>query len=128
VKLLIRENGSETARSLFRSASELVSTSLAYIEARSALGRMEREGRLTRSGAKRARVDLEWIWAELHAVRLDDSLVLRAADATELLRLRAGDAIHVSSALSFGAPELVFATWDGELRRAALESGLAVAP
>jgi predicted nucleic acid-binding protein len=113
---------------LFRSASELASASLAYIEARAALGRIEREGRVTRAGADRARADLEWIWSELHAISLDDSLVRRAASAAELLRLRAGDAIHVSSALAFDAPELVFATWDSDLRHGALEAGLMVAP
>lgn len=125
---MIREEGSDTVRSLFRAASELASASLAYVEARAALGRIEREGRVTNAGADRARADLEWIWSELHVIRLDDSLVRRAARAAELLHLRAGDAVHVSSALALDAPDLVFATWDSDLRAGALEAGLTVAP
>ncbi len=61
-------------------------------------------------------------------IELDDTLIRAAADAAEVLQLTAGDAIHLASALTLDEPELVFATWDAELRRAALDAGLAVAP
>ena len=75
-----------------------------------------------------ARSELERVWRDLSLVRLDDTLVQISGDAAEQLRLRAGDAIQLASALSIREPELVFATWDAELARAALDAGLAVAP
>lgn len=64
----------------------------------------------------------------MNVVQLDDRLVDRAGDIAERLRLRAGDAIHLTSALALAEPELVFATWDQALQAAAREAGLAVAP
>lgn len=61
-------------------------------------------------------------------IELDDVLIRSAADTADVLQLTAGDAIHLAAALTVDATELVFATWDAELRRAALEAGLAVAP
>ncbi len=76
----------------------------------------------------RAREQLERIWIDVNVIQLDDRLVRSAADVSEARRLRAGDAIHLASALVVEEPELVFVTWDGDLRRAAFESGLPVAP
>lgn len=113
---------------LFESASELFAASVGYVEARWALGAATRARRLRGVRSDHARVKLEEIWQEVSVIRLDDHLVSRAGDVAELLRLRAGDAIHLTSALALGDPELVLATWDRELTRAAHEVGLAVAP
>ena len=51
-----------------------------------------------------------------------------SGDTAVLSRLRAGDAIHLASALVLGDPDLVMATWDQGLGRAAREVGLAIAP
>lgn len=59
---------------------------------------------------------------------LELDLVERAGDVAELAGLRAGDAIHLATALRLDEPDLLFASWDGDLRRAAGELGLAVAP
>jgi uncharacterized protein len=42
--------------------------------------------------------------------------------------LRANDAIHLASAVALRNPRLIVVSWDADLRRAALEAGLAVAP
>jgi len=128
VKIVVHEPESDVARSLFETASELVSASLGYVEARSALSRLAREGRIRGAGRDRARAELERIWQIANIVDFDARLVGRAGDVSELLDLRAGDAIHLASALALEAPELVFATWDDELGRAARDAGLAVAP
>ena len=46
----------------------------------------------------------------------------------EQLRLRALDAIHLASALEFAELDPAVVSWDADLRRAALEAGLAVVP
>jgi predicted nucleic acid-binding protein len=75
-----------------------------------------------------ARLELERVWRDLNVVQLDDNLVRLSGDTAERLRLRAGDVIHLSSALVLADPDLVLATWDHDLGRAAREAGLAVAP
>jgi uncharacterized protein len=128
VKLLIREPGSDQASSLVASATELISASIGYVEARSALGKAARAGRLSRSRQGIARAELHEIWAEMTIVNLDEELVTAAGNVTETRRLGAGDAIHLTAALVVDEPLLVFATWDEALRSAAREVGLAVAP
>ena len=73
-------------------------------------------------------MELERVWGEVNVVDLELVLVARSGDVAEQARLRAGDAIHLATALSLDEPDLLFATWDDELQRAALESGLPVAP
>ena len=128
MKLLVHEQGSDVAKSLFATATVLFTASLGYVEARSALGREARSGRLRGARYDRARAELERIWLASSVVHLDRDLVARAGDVSELQRLTAGDAIHLTSALVLGDPELTFATWDEALGRAAREVGLAVAP
>ena len=114
--------------SLFEASRRVFATSIGYVETRSALSAMTSAGRLRGSSATRARLDLERIWRDLNVVRLDDRLVELAGEAAEHSRLRAGDAIQLTSAVTLTDPELVFAVWDHELARAAREAGLAVAP
>ncbi|HET7745115.1 MAG TPA: type II toxin-antitoxin system VapC family toxin [Gaiellaceae bacterium] len=128
VKLIVREAESESALDLFGSAVELASASIGYVEAQSALGRIARDRRLSATRRRRARDDLDRVWSETYVIELDDVLIRSAADTADVLQLTAGDAIHLAAALTVDATELVFATWDAELRRAALEAGLAVAP
>jgi hypothetical protein len=116
------------AGELVDGASEVVAASIAYVEARAAVARAFAGGRLTRRGRRGARLELDTIWEELTALELDLDLVRQAGDVAERSGLRAGDAIHLATALRLDEPDLLIATWDGELRRAALESGIAVAP
>lgn len=125
---MVDETGSAQALALIDGASEIVAASIGYVEARAALARAARGGRLTRSGYARGRADLETLWGDANIVPLSDVLVTRAADIAEQSRVRAADAIHLASASLFDELDLVLATWDTELRRAAIESGLAVAP
>ena len=74
----------------------------------------------------RALEQLESLWEQIVVVELDGALALSAGELAEAHGLRAGDAVQLASALLSRAP--VLATWDAELRCAALEAGLAVAP
>lgn len=128
MKLLAREPDFDVVSSLLKSANHLFMASIGYVETRSALGALARDGRLRGSRGDQARLELERVWRDLNVVQLDDYLVGLSGDVTERSRLRAGDAIHLASALVVDEPELVFVTWDHELARAAREVGLAVAP
>lgn len=128
VKLLLVEDGSSTARELYEDAAAAVTTRVGYVEARAALAAARRARRIGRDGLVRARAALEARWSELDVVELDEPLAVAAAAATEEHALRAHDAVHLSAALVLEEAELVVATWDADLKRAALASGLAVAP
>ena len=128
MKLLIREPGSDQASALVQSATELTAASIGYVEARSALGKAARAGRLSRGRQSAARAELHEIWGEMTVIDLDDELLTAAGDVAEARRLGAGDAIHLAVALELDDPLLVFAAWDEALRNAAREAGLAVAP
>ena len=128
VKLLVGEDGSAAVARLAETAEEIVSASMVYVEARSALARAVRDKRLWGARRRRARTELDRVWRELNAIEVDRRLIARAGDVAEQARLRAGDAIQLASALALDEPEVVFATWDVELARAALGAGLAVAP
>lgn len=128
VKLVVREEGSDVASLLAEEATEIVSASLLYVEARAALARAVREGRLRGRQRTTARSELERVWDEVIAIDLGLELIRRSGEAAELAGLRAGDAIHLAAALSLEEPELLLATWDQNLARAARESGFVVAP
>jgi uncharacterized protein len=128
VKLLVSEEGSDLASILAAEASEIVSASILYVEARAALARAVRDGRLRGGQRVAARSELEHVWEEVIAIELGLELIRRSGEAAELTGLRANDAIHFAAALSLDEPELLLATWDQDLARAAREAGVVVAP
>jgi predicted nucleic acid-binding protein len=106
-----------------------VSTSrLSWVEGRAALARARRERRLGPSAFERARRRLEELLVESDFVEPSPALVAVAAELSEAYALRAYDAVHFASAVSLGESDLIVATWDGDLRRAAQQAGFAVAP
>jgi uncharacterized protein len=112
---------------VWEEASQISSTELAYVEVRSALARAFRDGRLARASLTRARAELVLRLSMAYLVAPTKSLIRTAGELAERHRLRAYDAVHLASALSLGDPEVVLATWDRELRRAAGEAGFIVA-
>lgn len=103
------------------------SSILAYPEGRAALAAAHRTGRLTDHGYGRALADFEAAHDELVVVGMDDALARHAGALAADRRLRGYDAVHLASALTLGAGTVLI-TWDKDLRRAAMESGCAVAP
>jgi predicted nucleic acid-binding protein len=82
---------------------------------------------LSASGYGRARREFESLHGELLLVGIDRPLARHAGELAGKLGLRGYDAVHLASTLALGT-ETTFVSWDGELRRAAAESGCAVAP
>jgi hypothetical protein len=100
---------------------------LAYPEGRAALAAARRAGRLTVASQRRALTDFEAVFAELAIVGVDRALARQAGDLAEEAGLRGYDAVHLASALTLGRAS-TFVTWDAELRAAAHDRGMAVAP
>lgn len=125
VKLVIPEQGTETAELLWDTAVEAVTSRLSYAEVRASLAAAFRSGRLTRLGLAEAKGSLNELVAEMKLVEVSDGVVRRAGDLAEQYALRGFDALHLASALSLRPGPLV--TWDRELVRAARRVGMTVA-
>lgn len=127
VKLLIPEKGSDLAEKLWNSAYPGVSSVLAYPEGRSALGIAYRTGRLPKQEYRRSLQVFEDLRGELVSIGVDGQLAQVAGLHASEFGLRACDAVHLATALDLGGEEVVFVTWDEDLRRAASSAGLGTA-
>jgi len=103
------------------------SSILYYAEGRAALAGARRGGRLTAAGYKLACEEFESLQSELLIVGIDSALVHQAGQLAGQHGLRGYDAVHLASALSL-ATDATVVSWDDDLRRAAAESGCAIAP
>jgi predicted nucleic acid-binding protein len=103
------------------------SSVLCYPEGRAALAAARRARRLSAGAHARAREEFEALQSELVLVGVDGPLARQAGELAEELGLRGYDAVHLASALALGI-DTTLVTWDGDLRRAAMQSGCAVAP
>lgn len=121
------ENGSDLAAELWNSVYPVAASTLAYPEGRAALAAAQRGGRLGAKEHARALADLEDIQRDLVSIGVDQDLAHRAGKLAEDFRLRGYDAVHLATALELGDENVVFVTWDGDLRRAAEQVGLGAA-
>lgn len=128
VKLFLEELGADEARDLWDEA-DLVSVALiAYPEARSALASAQRARRISLAELVEVNGKLRRVWTQVQVIDLDEPVAVSAGDAAETFSLRGYDAVHLATVLTLQDESLVVATWDSDLRTAALEVGLRVAP
>jgi predicted nucleic acid-binding protein len=124
---VIVEDGSELVAELWGSRLRAASSILSYPEGRAALAAARRDGRLSASGHGRSRDGFESLQSELLLVGIDAPLTRQAGELAEKFALRGYDAVHLATALAL-ATDTTFVSWDEDLRRAAAQSGCAVAP
>lgn len=128
VKLLIEEDGSPIAATLWDEASAVAVSRLAYPECRAALAAARRARRLTQPARAAAVSSLDEMWAEVRVVELTPQITALAGALADQAVLGGADAVHLASAVLLGGEETVVVTWDRRLRDAALSFGLAVSP
>ena len=121
-KLYIEEEWSFETSERVRQEPTAVTTLLARVELPGAIAKAMRIGALDREDADRLNTAFERDWPDYFALPVTSELVLSAAAITVIHALRAYDAVHLASALSWrrqsGAP-VTFATFDRHLWRAA---------
>jgi predicted nucleic acid-binding protein len=123
------EGGSEVVAEFWAVADGVVTSRLAYPEARAALAAALRARRISSHDHERGRLQVDRLFAELELVELTDVVARSAGQLAERFALRGGDAVHLGSALAvLAGEEGVLLTWDERLARAAVDAGLAVAP
>lgn len=128
MKLFLQEPEADIARDLWDDADLVTTGRIAYPEARAALASAQRVERITASELDSAKSKLTRLWAQVQVVDLDELLASSAGDLAESHALRGFDAVHLATALALDDESLIVATWDADLRTAALETGLRVAP
>ena len=123
MKLYVEEDASQEVRDLVGKAAVVATSLVAYAEARAALARQAREGRLSASGLERARADFETDWDHLLKIPVTEQICRRAGDLAEKHRLRGFDGLHLASFVGLlepGAERAVrFSSYDDALNRAA---------
>lgn len=126
VPLVIDEPGTARAALVWDSAERVVSVRLAQVEARAALARAARLGRITARQLEAAKRSLNDLLLQLDLIDIDDSLTHDAANLAELGALGTYDAVHLAAATRLGAAETVLVAGDQALLNAALASSLSV--
>ena len=126
IKLIFDEPGSDLADELWDRADIVASGHLIYPEARAAAAAARRGGRIDSRTLRSAVQAIDELFAELRVIGVDGELVQAAGELAERHGLRGYDAVHLASAIGIGEPELVVATWDQDLRAAAVAHGYTV--
>ena len=127
IPLLIGEPSSATCTRMWNEAARSVSVRLLYPEARAALARAERMGRITKRQHQVAVAELETIITEIDHVEITAQLARNAGDLAQAHQLRGFDAVHLAAAMAALDAELVLVTGDNDLAGAARALGLPVA-
>lgn len=126
VPLVIDETSTDLCNRVWSESARVVSARLLYPEARAALARAERLGRLTPKQLAAAVIDLDSIVAQVDHIELTANLAQQAGDLAQEHGLRGYDAVHLAAACSIADSELVLVTGDGALAEAAQLWGMIV--
>lgn len=122
LKIYIDEAHSDDVRRLVAAADTVVTSAIAFVEIRAAIGRAVRERRLSRKSCETERKHLEEDWAAVVALWPDPSLLRLAADLAERFSLRALDGLHLASfqqLLERTHDDIEFSSFDERLVKAA---------
>jgi predicted nucleic acid-binding protein len=125
IKLVVDEEGSDRAASVWDATDRPVSAALIAVEGRAALAAAHRGRRLTASRYRRARDEYLALLDGIATVNVDADLIDQAGELAEREGLRGYDAVHLAAALRVSVD--VICSSDAALCSAAARRGLAVA-
>lgn len=128
VKLVVEEEGSDLAATLWDGCDAAVSSRLAYPEVRAALAAAGRAHRLNTDGQRQAEATWEQYWAATRVVELTAAITAHAGQLAGEHALRGADAVHLASALAIGTADILFAVWDRRLRSGAEMADVQITP
>lgn len=128
VKLLIDEDGSDLAVTLWDAASEVVANILAYPEVRAALAAAWRSKRIDDDQIDEAEGEWERYWSSVRQIDLTELIARVASQECRNHALSGADGVHLASALALSEAGVVVVTWDKRLSLGARAAGLHVSP
>ncbi len=126
VPLIVNEASTELCNRAWNESTRVVCARLLYPEARAALARAERMGRLDRSQLRDAVAELDSIVAQVDHIEVTAALAQEAGELAEAHGLRGYDAVHLAAAAAVHDGDLVLVTGDSSLAAAARAMGLGV--
>jgi predicted nucleic acid-binding protein len=97
VKLYFDEPDSDEVLALINAADAVVTSVVAYAEARAAIGRRRRERLMSRTEAASAVQQLDADWPHFVRIPIDDGLARSAGRLADAHGLRGYDAVHLAS-------------------------------
>lgn len=125
VPLLFDEPSTRSCRRFWDDADAVASTRLLYVETAAALARAHRMSRLDDSGYARCLRTLDRLWPQVEVMEVDQPVVFRAAELTDVLALRGHDAVHCAAAEQLDDSDMVAAAGDRRLLAAWKSLGIA---
>lgn len=127
VKLYLDEPGADEVTRLVADAAVVVTSTLAYPEARATMARRRRERLMTPREHIEAVHQLDLDWPRFVSLPFDNDLALAAGRLADIHGLRGGDAVHLASfeavLAAAGDDEVRFSCADDRLTRAARSLG-----
>lgn len=126
VPLIINEATSDLCGRVWNESSRVVSVRLLYPEARAALAKAERIGRITRTQLTAAVTQLDAIIAEVDHIEVTADLAQVAGELSQVHGLRGYDAVHLAAARVVAGADLMLITGDADLAAAAIALGITV--
>jgi uncharacterized protein len=128
-KLYLTEPDQASAQYAMSAASVRVVSRLAWVETLSAFARRVRMGASTKAEADAAIKTFSRLWQSFSVVEASAEVVTLAGNYVTSFGLRAYDSVQLASAVTLQGSmqqDIVFATFDKDLRAAASASGLMV--
>ncbi len=126
VPLIINEASTDLCNRVWNESSRVVSVRLLYPEARAALAKAARMGRVTRPQLAAAVGELDSIITEFDHIEVTADLAHTAGELAQAHGLRGYDAVHLAAAAAVAEGDLVVVTGDSDLAAAATATGIAV--
>jgi uncharacterized protein len=126
VPVVVEEPTTRLCSRLWNESTRVVSVRLLYPEARAALARAQRMGRLTRSQLVTAVAELDSLLDEVDVIELGPDIARSAGELAQRYGLRGYDAVHLAAALAVADDDLVLVTGDADIAAAATSAGIAV--
>jgi predicted nucleic acid-binding protein len=131
VPLLVEQSATRAVRKLHAEDDGIITWVLSDVEARSAIARVERLGKLARPNAERARARCEELVATCNLVSAVEIVRRHAKRLLDVHDLRAADSLQLAAAVvasDHDPSALQFVALDERLRSAAKREGFAVRP
>ena len=126
IPLIINEPSSDRCNRVWNESSRVVSVRLLYPEARAALAKAERMGRISAAQRIAAIVELETIVTQVDHIEVTEALAHLAGELAQAHGLRGYDAVHLAGASAIADSDVVLVTGDSDLANAANLIGIAV--
>jgi predicted nucleic acid-binding protein len=127
VKVYVKEAFTSQTLQAMERAQVIATHEIAYVEARSAFARLQREKVISGTEHQGLKKEFHRDWERYLVVENSPELIQRAADLCERYALRAYDSLHLASAeylKTKQGPRVTFACFDEVLNRAAAKAGL----